>query len=133
MELKEAIIHKNVKLISNDGYQRVWERGEGLNRYPHKGVNYFVHTGTCFRWWLVQGDTTGRNFKVLGGDPWGLPIPHHLQYGGGSSGASLDLFGGRRRGREGRVGKGGDTPRHHFLRGLWPGCINGTGLVAGIV
>ena len=71
--------------------------------------------------------------RFLGGDPGGPPIPNNLQCGGGRSGTSLDLVGGRRRGREGRVGKGGDAPRHHFLRGLWPGHINGAGLVAGIV
>ena len=36
-------------------------------------------------------------------------------------------------GGQGRVGKAGDTLRHHFLRGLWPGHINGAGLVAGII
>ena len=69
----------------------------------------------------------------LGSDPEGPPIPHHLQCGGRISVESLDIVGGRRRRREGRVGKGGDTPRRHFLRGLWPGRINETGLVAGIV
>ena len=51
----------------------------------------------------------------LGGcDPGGPPIPHHLQCGGGSSGASLDIVGGSILRREGRVGKGGDTLRRHF-------------------
>ena len=42
-------------------------RGGGLHRYPHKGVNSFVHTGTVFIWWLIWGDTTGLNSKVFGG------------------------------------------------------------------
>ena len=50
----------------------------------------------------------------LGGDPGGPPIPHHLQCGGRISVESLDIVGGRRRRREGRVGNGGDTPRRHF-------------------
>ena len=45
----------------------------------------------------------------------------------------LDIVGDKRRKEEGRVGKGGDTPRRHFLRVLWTGRINGTSLVAGIV
>ena len=71
--------------------------------------------------------------RFLGGDTGRTPIPHHLQCGGGGSGASIDIFGEKIRGREGRVGKGGDTPRCHFLRGLWSGNINVTGLVAGII
>ena len=70
--------------------------------------------------------------RFWGGDPGVPPIPHHIQSGGGSSGKSLDLVDGRWRGREGRVGMGGDTLCRHFLRGLWPGRINGTGLVVGI-
>ena len=80
-----------------------------------------------------RGDTTGRNFKFWGGDPGGPPIPHHLQCGGGLSGVSLDIVGGKRREEEGQVEKGGDTLRRHFLRVLWTGRINGTSLVAGIV
>ena len=49
--------------------------GGGLHRYPNKGVNSFVHTGTGFRWWHVRGDTTGRNSKVFGGWPRGNPYP----------------------------------------------------------
>ena len=86
-----------------------------VHRYPHKRVDSFVHNGTGFRWWLIWGDTTGRNSKALGGNPGGIPVPHHLQYCGGSSDMSMDLVGGRRRVREGRVGKVGDTPHRHFL------------------
>ena len=72
--------------------------------------------------------------RFWGGDPGGTPIPNHLQCGGSiRSVASVDLVGSMRRGREGWVGKVGDTPRRHFLRGLWPGHINGYGLVADIV
>ena len=48
----------------------------------------------------------------------GDPLPHHFKRGGGhSGGVSLDFVGGRRRGRAGRVGKGGATKCRIFLRG----------------
>ena len=56
-------------------------------------------------------------FKVLGGNQGGPHVLHHVQCGGGSSGDSMDIVVGRRRGKEGRVGKVGDTQRHHSIRG----------------
>ena len=61
------------------------------------------------------------SFKGL----WGVtevdPLsPHHILYGGGCSGMTLDLIGGRGSVRVGRVGKVGATLRRIFLRGLWP-------------
>ena len=81
---------------------------------------------------LYRGILQGVIPEFLGGNPGGTPVPNHLQCGGGSSGALLYLFDGRRHRREGQVGKGGDTPCLHFLRGLWPVRINVTGLVEGI-
>ena len=52
--------------------------------------------------------------RVLGGDSGGPTVPYHFERGGGRSGESLYLSGGRRRGRAGRVGKGGATPRRIF-------------------
>ena len=56
----------------------------------------------------------GQIYKVFGDDPYGALLPHYLQFGGGSSGTSLDLVDGRRPRREGLVGKGSNTSCHHF-------------------
>ena len=69
----------------------------------------FAHTGTGFGWWLVRVDITGRIPRFSGGEPWGTAFPHHFRCGVGLSGASLDIIGGRRCGRSGRVGKVGAT------------------------
>ena len=48
----------------------------------------------------------------LGGDV-GIPtVPHYFQCGGGRSGATLDIVGGR---RVRRLGKGGAISHHLFL------------------
>ena len=80
----------------------------------------FTHTGTGFRWWLERGEgevLLGGIPRFQGGDPGGTTVPHHFKCSGGRSGVALDLVGGWRRGWEGRVGKGGDTPRRIFLCG----------------
>ena len=48
---------------------------------------------------LYGGILRGVIPRFLEGDPGGPPIPNHLQCGGGSSGTSLDLVGGKRHGR----------------------------------
>ena len=43
--------------------------------------------------------------RFSGDDLGGPPMPHHIQFDGVISGVSLDIFGGKRSGRERRVGK----------------------------
>ena len=62
----------------------------------------------------------------------GPAVPYHFQYRGGRKGVSLDLVGGGRHGRSGRVDKRGASMRL-FLCGRLPGTVNGPGLDAGRV
>ena len=47
-----------------------------------------------------------------GGDAGGTSVPHHLQFGRGRSGPTLDISGGRERGQVGQERTGGQTPKH---------------------
>ena len=107
--------------------------GGGVHMYPHKEWILLCVLLQASYGGSYGGILRGVIPRFSGDDPWGPPIPHHLQCGGVSSGVLLDIVVGKRRERERRVGKGGDTPRRHFLRRWWPGCINVTSLVAGIV
>ena len=76
----------------------------------------FKSTGTGFGWWIAWGDTLGQHLIYFGDDVGRPAITHHFQCGGGRSGGTPDLIGGRRRGRLGRVGKGGAATRRIFLQ-----------------
>ena len=76
----------------------------------------FADNGTDFWWWLVRG-ILWDGFSRFSGDDLGVPTyPQHFQCGGGNSGASLYIFGGRRIWSVVRVGKGGAMSHRIFMR-----------------
>ena len=75
----------------------------------HNRALGFLHA-LCILVQISYGGLCGRLLRIIissfsGGDSGRTVVPNHFQYGGGRSGASLDLTGGGRRRKPGQVGE----------------------------